>query len=91
MLVRGLESCEWDVGVFTETWREQSYEKLTLQGGHTWCGGGGMSGERGTGFLINRKWSAQGFYVVNERLSYVDVTNGSGFIFRLVAVYMPHA
>ena len=73
MMVTDLEEINWDVVAVVESWREEKEEMWKTKWGHTWCGGGGMKGKRGTGFLIHTRWTPNKFEVINERLSSVSL------------------
>ena len=79
----------WDVLVITETWREHGEEMWQTSRGHTYCGGGGTKGSRGTGFLVHRRWKIASFRAMGERVSFIDVRIKNKTA-RIVGVYMPH-
>ena len=47
---------EWNVILFSETWRDETREYFSISDGHVFCGFGGVSGSRGVACIINRKW-----------------------------------
>ena len=57
---------QWDLLVFTETWRADSNEAFNTQHGHAWFGSGATKGQRGVGFLLHSPWPHRCFKPVSK-------------------------
>lgn len=88
LLYHDLDEFDWDIIIIVETWRETRREKFTTKRKHFFCGGGGIKGKRGVGFLI-KNHKVINFKVMSERLSLIDIIVNQRKI-RLLGVYMPH-
>ena len=89
LFLQELGDLQWDLVIFTETWREEKNEAWEAQDGHTWLGSGGVRGSRGVGFLLHKRWQHKEFRAVTERLGVLDVSVGST-VLSLLGIYMPH-
>ena len=50
-----LETCDWDVLLVTETWREAKEEFTILCSGDVFIGSGGTVGDKGVAAFVHRK------------------------------------
>ena len=82
---------QWDVIMFSETWRESRIETWSTQDGHTWFGSGGSLRQRGVGFLLHSRWTHKLFKPISDRIAVLDICVSKGTTFRFIAVYMPHS
>ena len=82
---------QWDVLVFSETWRGERQETWIEDNGHTWFGSSGVKGQKGVGFLLHKRWKHTLFKPLSERVATLDVRIARKRRIRIVGVYMPHA
>ena len=85
-----LSHTEWDLVVFTETWRQEVDEIIKTEQNHNWFGCGGTRGQNGVGFFLHSKHSYDKFVCISDRVAFLDVKLGDTR-FRFIAVYMPHS
>ena len=88
-VIEELGSQDWDLIIFTETWRGESREVSRTDGGHTWFGSGGTCRASGVGMLLNRRWDFESFSAVSDRVCSLDI-QVSNYTLRAIGVYMPH-
>ena len=88
LLMVELLDLQWDVLVFTETWREEMSEYFVLDTGHHFYGSGGIRGRCGVGFLIHKRWASHKFVPISTRLGFVDISF-QNHRFRIFGIYMP--
>ena len=86
-----LKDQQWDVLVFSETWREETSEAWSTTHGHAWFGSGGIRGQTGVGFLLNGRWRHTAFKPISNRVAFLDVQIAKGLNMRVFGVYMPHS
>ena len=82
---------QWDVLAFAETWRGERTETWKVEQGDTWFGSGGSHGQRGVGFLLNKKWSRLSFRPISDRVAVLDVQADRQQKLRIIGVYMPRS
>jgi hypothetical protein len=66
-LLAELGEQDWDLLIFTETWREGRDEAFRIDQGHYWFGSGGTKGRCGVGFLLHSRWRHTFFQPISER------------------------
>ena len=66
-----LKDQQWDVLVFSETWREEAGEAWTTTRGHAWFGSGGIRGQTGVGCLLNGRWWHTAFKPISNRVAFL--------------------
>ena len=81
----------WDFVLLSETWRTDTIEHFSTEGGHIFVGCGGEAGKKGVAILIHAKWSkfVDRFRPVNNRVCFIDVSS-SALKARIVCTYFPH-
>jgi hypothetical protein len=92
-----LSGGDWDVNLFSETWRLEVHGDDKLEAGHRWIGAGGArksgstGGKHGVGILLHARWASSVSKVgqISPRICFVDLCV-KGRKLRLLCACMQH-
>ena len=90
-VLQDLGEVQWDVIVFTETWREEVQEIFETKYGHTWFGSGGVRGGKGVGILVNSRWGPRTggrFAALLKLILYIYICVFYCFVFLITVLFL---